>query len=116
MDLQVWMDKEGANDQDLADRIGLTRGYISRIRRGLVHISLGTALELQKLTRGEIPLEMFMPLRLRPQSKRKAGTKAATQPKPRPKPTSKPPRPTPSPPPAAARKRKRKDEPAAEAA
>lgn len=106
MDLQKWMDQAGLSDQDLADQIGLTRGYISRIRRGLVHISLGTALELQAATRSEIALNMLLPLRLRTQAKRKA---AATQPKPRPKPpVSKPPRPAPLPPAAAKRKRGKK--------
>lgn len=104
MDLQKWMDKEGASDQKIADLIGLTRGYVSRIRRGLVHPSLGTALALQEITRNEIELAMFLPHRLRPQATRMT---AVTQPKPkpRPKPTGKP-RP-PAPQPAATVKRKR---------
>jgi transcriptional regulator with XRE-family HTH domain len=104
VDLAEWMTRNQVSDQALADEIGLTRGYVSRIRRGLVHPSLGTALALQEVTHGEIALEMFLPHRLRPEAKRKA---AVTQPrpKPRPKPTGKP-RP-PAPQPAATVKRKR---------
>jgi transcriptional regulator with XRE-family HTH domain len=102
LDLSEWMTRNQVSDQALADEIGLTRGYVSRIRRGLVHPSLGTALALQEVTKGEIALEMFLPHRLRPQAERMT---AVTQPKPKPRP--KPPgqpRP-PAPPPAAARPR-----------
>jgi transcriptional regulator with XRE-family HTH domain len=66
MDLTQWMASNGENDQSVADRIGVTRSYVYRVRFGQVHPSLGVGLALHHLTNGEVPLEMLLPRALRP--------------------------------------------------
>jgi hypothetical protein len=69
MDLTQWMAANGENDQSVADKVGLTRSYVHRVRHGQVHPSLGVGLSLHNATRGEVPLEMLLPRALRPKVK-----------------------------------------------
>ena len=66
LDFDAWVKANKLTDQAVGERIGVTAGYISRIRRGKVHPNLGTALALHELTRGLVPLVMFLPLSMRP--------------------------------------------------
>lgn len=70
IDFDAWMKANKLTDQAMAERINVTAGYISRIRRGKVHPNLGTALALHELTQGQVPLTMFLPLSLRPVARR----------------------------------------------
>jgi transcriptional regulator with XRE-family HTH domain len=71
MDLTQWMRTKDVSDQDVADAVGLTRSYITRIRHGQVHPSLGVALDLHKLSDGQVALEMLLPRALRPKPRQK---------------------------------------------
>ena len=66
MDLETWMKKRHLIDQEVADAVGLSRGYLNNVRRGAVHINLATALAIQDFTDGEVGLEELLPTRLRP--------------------------------------------------
>lgn len=66
MDLDTWMKDRHLIDQEVADAVGLSRGYLNNIRRGTVHINLATALALQDYTDGAVGLEELLPTRLQP--------------------------------------------------
>ena len=66
MDLDTWMQARKLTDQEVADATGLSRGYFNRVRNGVVHISLGTALSILDYTNNEVDLERLLPVRLRP--------------------------------------------------
>ena len=72
MDLETWMKKNGKgsiseDDQTIADAVGVTRSYITKIRYGRVHPSLGTALNIWNYTNRDIALESLLPVQLRKQ-------------------------------------------------
>lgn len=48
--LQKWMTENGWRDPHVAERIGVSRAQISRIRRGKTGVSIATAKALAKLT------------------------------------------------------------------
>lgn len=48
--LQSWMDSQGENDLSLAQKVGVSRVQMSRIRRGINGASKTTALELERVT------------------------------------------------------------------
>lgn len=64
--LESWMKDNGHSDASLADRVGVTRPYISRLRAGDVSPSLEQALKIFKFTKGEVPLEQLLPGHARP--------------------------------------------------
>jgi transcriptional regulator with XRE-family HTH domain len=66
MDLDTWMQARKLTDQEVADATGLSRGYFNRVRNGVVHISLGTALSILAYTDNQVDLERLLPVRLRP--------------------------------------------------
>jgi hypothetical protein len=66
MDLQEWMRANGLVDEDVSDAVGCTRSYLTRIRGGLVHPSLGTALAIRDFTKGEVEIEYLLPRHMRP--------------------------------------------------
>ena len=70
LDFDAWMKAHKLSDQAVADRVSLTAGYISRIRRGVVHPNLGTALALHEMTSGQVPIRMFLPNSMRPITRR----------------------------------------------
>lgn len=74
MDLAAWMAERGFTDQSLANEVGVTRPYITRIRNGVVHPNLGTALSIWNFTDREIDLEYLLPIHARPKPKAKAKT------------------------------------------
>ena len=61
MDLATWMDTNKVIDQDVADAVGVTRAYITRIRLRAVHPNLGNALRVWEFTRKEVDLESMLP-------------------------------------------------------
>ena len=69
MDLENWMTEHNVFDQMLADEVGVTRPYVSRVRRGLVHPSLGVALKIWYFTGRAIKLESLLPSQVRRQFK-----------------------------------------------
>ena len=66
MDLDTWMQARDLTDQEVADATGLSRGYFNRVRNGVVHISLGTALAILDYTDNEVDIESLLPVRLLP--------------------------------------------------
>jgi transcriptional regulator with XRE-family HTH domain len=64
--LESWMRDNGHNDASLADAVGVTRPYISRLRAGDVSPSLEQALKIFKFTKGKVPLEQLLPGHARP--------------------------------------------------
>ena len=78
MTLSEWMKANGKVDQEIGDALGVTRSYVTRIRAGDVHPSLGVGLALQEVTGGEVELVNLLPRHLRP------------QPQPQPQPPAKP--------------------------
>jgi transcriptional regulator with XRE-family HTH domain len=64
MTLDEWMTKQKLTDQVAADATGFTRGYISRVRAGLVHVNLDTALRIYDWTDGKIDLRSLVPPRI----------------------------------------------------
>ena len=81
MTLEEWMRANGKVDQAVADALDVTRSYVTRIRAGDVHPSLGLALRLQEITGGEVELVNLLPRALRP----RAPAPVPTPPKPAPK-------------------------------
>ena len=49
--LQNWMTKNGWNDTQMAEAVGVSRVQINRIRRGVCGASVHTALRLQEITK-----------------------------------------------------------------
>jgi transcriptional regulator with XRE-family HTH domain len=68
-DLTQWAVENGVSDQDIASQVNLTRSYISRVRAGTVNPSVEVAITLRDLTKGEVPIEMFLPIAIRPKAK-----------------------------------------------
>jgi transcriptional regulator with XRE-family HTH domain len=66
MNLKLWLQQEEISIQELADRVRVSRAYMSRIIIGDVHPSLAVALDIRAATRGEVPLEQLLPRALRP--------------------------------------------------
>jgi transcriptional regulator with XRE-family HTH domain len=66
MNLKLWLHQEEISIQELADRVRVHRGYMSRIVSGDVHPSLAVALDIRAATRGEVPLEQMLPRAIRP--------------------------------------------------
>jgi transcriptional regulator with XRE-family HTH domain len=62
--LNEWMEDAGATDAAAAEAVGLSRGYFSRVRKGVVHPSLDTALRIYDWTGGRIDLRSMVPPRL----------------------------------------------------
>lgn len=66
LSLHDWMQANNIKDTDLANAIGCTRPYISRIRIGDVNISLLMALKIYAFTKQIVPLEQLLPAHARP--------------------------------------------------
>lgn len=49
--LQEWMTEAGLKDRQVAEKVGLSRVHVSRIRRGLLGASVPAAKRLEELTR-----------------------------------------------------------------
>ena len=64
MNLQTWMKTNKLVDQDVADKLGVTRPYVTRIRNRLVHPNLGVALKIQLISKGEVDLFTLLPSHL----------------------------------------------------
>jgi transcriptional regulator with XRE-family HTH domain len=69
VDLETWMQNNKLVDQDVADKVGVTRPYVTRIRNGRVHPNLGVALAIWDMSDGEIDLRQLLPLHMRPKPK-----------------------------------------------
>lgn len=65
--LTQWMEDKGISDETASQEIGLSRGYFSRVRNGVVHPSLDTALRIFDWTGGKINLRSLVPPRIRNQ-------------------------------------------------
>jgi predicted transcriptional regulator len=72
MTLIEWMTEHDIVDVQIADAVGLTRPYITRIRNGDVHPSLATALAIWDYTARAIDIEELLPRHMRPSVKRAA--------------------------------------------
>src|SRR5262245_28989573 len=66
MDLTTWMAKNNATDEQIALAVGCTRPYITRIRNGVVHPNLGTALDIWDYTKQEVDIRQLLPKYRRP--------------------------------------------------
>lgn len=73
MDLVTWMTANNKSTQDIADKIGKTRPYVSRIRRGEVNPSLSVAMKIVRFTKGEVEIEHLLPRAERPKVKQPRG-------------------------------------------
>lgn len=60
MKLQDWLDREGITDMEFARRIGVSKGTISRIRRGLNTPSLDTLAKICDFTKNEVSINDFL--------------------------------------------------------
>lgn len=55
------MQRNGLNDEDLARKVGRSRTRISKLRRGLENPSLELALDIERVTDGEIkPADLYI--------------------------------------------------------
>ncbi len=91
--LGEWMIACQLVDQTVADGVGITRAYLTRVRNGMVHPSLGTALAIWEYGRREFPLESLLPRHMRSQAEPApplAKPVAKAKPKPEPEPAAKP--------------------------
>jgi transcriptional regulator with XRE-family HTH domain len=61
MNLETWMSDNKLTDQTVSEAVGVTRSYISRIRYGQVHPSLGVALAIWDYTGRRIELVSLLP-------------------------------------------------------
>jgi DNA-binding XRE family transcriptional regulator len=61
MNLETWMNEHGLTDQAVSEAIGVTRSYVSRIRYGQVHPSLGVALAIWEYSKHQVELISLLP-------------------------------------------------------
>ena len=54
MRLEDWMRARGVSDEELADRVGVSRASISRIRRSKMNVSMATAQRIYAATDGAV--------------------------------------------------------------
>ena len=66
MDLKTWMEANGVTDQKIAEDVGVSRGYISKIKRGWANLTLSTALRIRSFSKGAVDLEQLLPKAERP--------------------------------------------------
>lgn len=66
MDLTTWMEAKCISDDQVSASIGYSRPYVSRVRNGLVNISLEAALKVWEFTGKEIDLYQLLPRGKRP--------------------------------------------------
>lgn len=57
MTLDQWMAANGRTDTDLAQEVGVSRPFITRIRKGTRQPSLPVAVKLAQIT--QLPVEVF---------------------------------------------------------
>lgn len=60
MRLSDWMSMNGVNDDQLAEKVGVDRATISRIRRGKHKPSWPLLLKLREITAGAVSAEDFV--------------------------------------------------------
>ena len=61
MELNDWMAANKVSDDDIADKIGVSRSYVSRVRRGLANnISLKVALDIWQVTGKTVDLNSML--------------------------------------------------------
>lgn len=65
--LNAYMEEKRITDAVAAEAIGLSRGYFSRVRGGVVHPSLDTALRIYDWAGGKIDIRSLVPPRIRNQ-------------------------------------------------
>lgn len=66
MTLAEWMIRNDVHDGIVADAVEVSRPYINRIRNGLVHPNLGTALKIREYTNRGIDIRELLPKGQRP--------------------------------------------------
>ena len=57
MKLKEYMEKYGISQKAMAQNLGVSRMWISRMMRGKVSISEKLALQIHQFTRGDVPLD-----------------------------------------------------------
>jgi transcriptional regulator with XRE-family HTH domain len=79
--LKVWMEEWGERQEDVAARLGVTQGYVSKIVRGHRKPPRDLASKIAKLTGRKVTVEQLMsyeiPKGAKPGKLRKRTTKAA---------------------------------------
>jgi transcriptional regulator with XRE-family HTH domain len=65
--LDEYLTEKGISDEKASQAIGLSRGYFSRVRNGVVHPSLDTALRIYDWAGGKIDIRSMVPPRVRNQ-------------------------------------------------
>ncbi len=65
MELEAWMKHNKISDDDLSGAVGISRAYVSRIRRGMVHPNLGVALDIWYASGFAVEIESMLPAYLR---------------------------------------------------
>jgi len=83
MDLDKWMLSRDLIDQDVADAVGISRSYFTRIRNGVVDVSLKTALKIVDFSKGRVDIRYLLrtparPGYVRPDSVRKRPARRAS--------------------------------------
>jgi transcriptional regulator with XRE-family HTH domain len=71
MNLADWMNENNISDNDLEKAIGVTRSYVSRIRRGKVEPNLGVALTIWRYSDRVVDLESMLPHHMRDKFQRR---------------------------------------------
>ena len=84
MDLDSWMTSHNLIDQDVADACGISRSYFSRIRNGMVDVSLKTALKVVDFSNGQVNIRYLLrkadrPGYVRPSTVQKRPARRASQ-------------------------------------
>ena len=63
MSLQDWLQKRKMSDQAFGEIVGLSQGYINRVRRGIVNPSITTAIAIRNATNYEVTVDDLLPRR-----------------------------------------------------
>jgi transcriptional regulator with XRE-family HTH domain len=65
MSLDDWINARKMSSQQFGDLVGLTQGYVSRLRRGKVTPSIITAITIRNQTNGEVTVDDLDPRKVR---------------------------------------------------
>jgi len=64
MSLDEWLKQKELNAQEFADLVGVTQGYISRLRARKVTPSVVVAVAIRDATNGEVTVDDLLPRKI----------------------------------------------------
>jgi transcriptional regulator with XRE-family HTH domain len=72
MNLSQYMKRNSLNDREMAERIGVERSVVTKLRSNRIRPSIETAVAIIKATSGAVSLDSFLEPRGKPQPTRTA--------------------------------------------